>query len=296
MATCKTATTENKPAARGQLGSRVVNTRLLFSEIATVPERERYDGFLGQEALASAAIPGDGISPSEVGDPRLPVIQRQVLAQRIGHAQGNRELQRVIAAGYHHDHEQIGPVWIRRQEDAEQEPVEPVPDVAAEGAPHETVVYAGERTIRIHGRTRARFNGGSFRTVNVVTEPGVGCEGCRARNCVHVTGSVVIDYHVTTSVTLPPIPRGLTPCQRERVQEAIDNVIAPHEAEHVAAFEQYNGTTEQPFDLTLCRNRFPAAIRSMVRQEETPRRAEAQAASDALDPFETEVDLNCEES
>jgi hypothetical protein len=112
---------------------------------------------------------------------------------------------------------------------------------------------------------------------------------------VHVTGRVVTDYAVTTRVTLPQLAqfRNLTPCQRERVREAIDNVLAPHEQDHVAAFEQYNGTSEQDFDLTTCRASLPGAISAMVRAEEQPRRAAAQAASDALDPFNVPVDLDC---
>ena len=102
---------------------------------------------------------------------------------------------------------------------------------------------------------------------------------------------------MTTTVTLPRAAdfRRLTRCQRERVQDAIDNVLAPHEQEHVDAFETYNGTTEQPFDLTLCRNQLSGAVRRMARAEEGPRRAAAKAASAALDPFNFNVDLDCED-
>ena len=55
---------------------------------------------------------------------------------------------------------------------------------------------------------------------------------------IHVTGTLVSTYHATTHVTLPRASDfpGLTPCQRQRVQDAIDNVLAPHEQEHVEAF------------------------------------------------------------
>ena len=77
------------------------------------------------------------------------------------------------------------------------------------------------------------------------------------------------------------------------MQDAINNVLAPHEQEHVDAFETYNGRTEQLFDLNLCSNQSPGVVRKMVRDEERPRRAAAQAQSDALDPFNFDVDLDC---
>jgi hypothetical protein len=63
----------------------------------------------------------------------------------------------------------------------------------------------------------------------------------------------------------------------------------------VAAFRGYNGTTRRPFDLTLCRSEFDSAIRAMFEAEEDARRQAAQDASDALDPFHFDVDLDCED-
>ena len=185
----------------------------------------------------------------------------------------------------------------RQTDDPSQEQVvaDPVPPVTVTGEPHEVVAFAGTPNIRLQGRTNARFNGGASRTENLVTEPGSGCKGCRGKNCVHVTGTVVTEYHVSTTVTLPKASsfRRLTECQRQRVQDAINNILAPHEQEHVDAFETYNGTTEQPFDLNLCRNQLPGVVKRMVRDEEKPRRAAAKAASAALDPFNFDVDLDC---
>ena len=179
----------------------------------------------------------------------------------------------------------------------EQVVADPVPPVTVTGEPHEVVAFAGTPNIRLQGRTNARFNGGTSKTENLVTEPGSGCKSCRGENCVHVTGTVVTEYRVTTTVTLPRASdfRRLTRCQKERVQDAINNVLAPHEQEHVDAFETYNGTSEQPFDLNLCRNQLPGVVRKMARAEEGPRRAAAKATSAALDPFNFNVDLDCED-
>ena len=80
-----------------------------------------------------------------------------------------------------------------------------------------------------------------------------------------------------------------------RAQEFIDGILEPHEQAHVTAMEGYNGSTSRTFEFTLCQSGFPAAISSMVAREEVPRRAAAQGASDALDPFNRQIDLDCEE-
>jgi hypothetical protein len=230
----------------------------------------------------------------------MTAVQRQQILLQLQRQLGNSRVAGVLKA-------QRGAIsdgtipHITRQTDSapppEEAAVDPVPPVSGRGEPHEVVAFAGSPNIRLQGRTRARFNGGRSRTENLVTEPASVCKRCRGRNCVHVTGTVVTEYRVTTTVTLPQASsfRRLTRCQRERVQDAINNVLAPHEQEHVDAFETYNGTTEQPFDLNLCRNQLPGVIRKMVRDEERPRRRAAQAASNALDPFNFDVDLDCED-
>jgi hypothetical protein len=174
---------------------------------------------------------------------------------------------------------------------------EQLPTPEGQGAPSHAIAFNRRGPLRLRGRTDATYDGGRFQTQNVTVRPGADCTGCSGRNCVHVTGTLEATYSVSTSVTLPRVADfpGLTPCQQRRVQDAIDNVLAPHEQEHVRAFEQYNGTTRRAFDLTLCRSEFDGAIQRMFEAEEQARRAAAQAASDALDPFHFDMDLDCEE-
>lgn len=174
--------------------------------------------------------------------------------------------------------------------------VAPLPTVRGRGPAERVQVYSTPgSSIRLAGRTDADFDGGSFHTKNIKVRRGSGCVGCPARDCVRVTGMLVATYSVTTTVTLPSVDDfpNLTACQRRRVQQAITNVLAPHEQAHVRAFNRYNGTTRRAFDLTLCRGDFDSAIDGMFSAEEQARRQAAQAASDALDPFHFDVDLNC---
>jgi hypothetical protein len=185
---------------------------------------------------------------------------------------------------------------IQRQEETEEETaiaVAPVAPVSGQGESTERVAYS----LTLEGRTDASFDGGTFSTQNVRTTAGEDCPGCEGAECVHVTGVVVSRFHVTTAVTLPSVDDfpDLTTCQRQRVQAAITNVLAPHEQEHVQAFRQYNGVVRTPFDLNICRADFDAEIQSIHDGVEAPRQSSAQTASDDLDPFNFTVDLDCEE-
>jgi hypothetical protein len=172
-----------------------------------------------------------------------------------------------------------------------------MPPVRGVGREEHATAYTNSNILRLQGRTDATFDGGAFHTENVVVSRGTDCEGCSGRECVHVTGDLIAAYAVTTTVTLPRVSDflNLSVCQRQRVQDAIANVLAPHEQQHVAAFNTYNGATRRRFDVTLCRSAFDSTIRAMFEAEERTRRSAAQAASDALDPFHFDVDLNCED-
>ncbi len=160
----------------------------------------------------------------------------------------------------------------------------------------ETVKASG-KVIRLEGRTDGEFDGGSYETKKTKMTQAKGCENCADDDCIRVTGILAAKYHVAIAVTLPSVSDypDLTPCQQKRVRNAINNVLAPHEQQHVAAFKTYNGVTSRPFDLTLCRSEFESTIRSMFEEEERTRRDAAKTASDALDPFFFDVDLECED-
>ena len=116
------------------------------------------------------------------------------------------------------------------------------------------------------------------------------------------TGKVVAPFTVPTNVSLPTVPSDLTGCQKKRVQDAITNQLAPHEAAHVAAMKGYDGTEEA--DISVKRVARASAIAELtkvakVKADElaAARKKAAQAASDLLDnpPFVITVDLNCKD-
>jgi hypothetical protein len=168
----------------------------------------------------------------------------------------------------------------------------PLPEISGEGQPSTATAYAN---VTLRGQTDANFSS-SFRTSGVRTTRATDCAGCDGADCVRMRGTLVSTFRVTTTVTLPSADNfpDLTPCQRQRVRQAITNQLAPHEQQHVSAFRQYNGTTRTPFDLTLCRTEANAAIQALHDAADMARQDAARTASAALDPFFVDVDLNCE--
>lgn len=168
-----------------------------------------------------------------------------------------------------------------------------VPDFQTFGKPYHTRVYGN--TVSFRGTTDANFNGGVGTTRNLKRTASQDCENCAADDCWHYTGQLHINYSVSTTVTLPQVPEGLTDCQHRRVRDGIDNILAPHEQDHVNAFNRYNGSIVLPVNYTGCSAGFEEYVQQLHDTNATQRQAAAQAASDALDPFHFTVDLDCEE-
>ena len=186
------------------------------------------------------------------------------------------------------------------EEQVEKAPVPQIPTVQGKGQPHKVTAF-GPPDVRVQGKTKATFDGGKWRTEGQTTESTTGCKGCKDKDCVKVTGKLVMEFKVTTTVTLPKASnvKGLTRCQQQKLQQAIDTTLKDHEQEHVKAFETYNGTEEEAFELVGCKTTMPAALQRMAQKRtsevEKQRRKDAQAQSDALDPFNFDVDLDCED-
>jgi hypothetical protein len=166
--------------------------------------------------------------------------------------------------------------------------------------PAGTVTHFGDvAPVQLRGRTSADFSNNQWSLINERGERGAGCNGCGGAACVAYSATLHSTFQVTTVVTLPNVSdySGYSECQQQRIQDAINNVLTPHEQEHVAAFNTYNGSVDTPISATGCRSTLPGQVQRLAETGhltvERPRRAAAQATSDALDPFVVNVDLNC---
>lgn len=188
-------------------------------------------------------------------------------------------------------------VLLRQVED-EDEPAQIAP-VSHEAETEEEIARGDGETeqvrINIAGLTRGQF-GGRFTTTDQETARGP------RRGTVVVTGTMVETFAVTTTVTLPDVPSGLTECQAGNVRRAIDTTLAAHEQDHVEAMETYNGTEEVPFSVTIPDGDTAALNRALTPQFDSHREARRSAAmtlSNALDGpggfnFDVDMDAGCE--
>jgi Domain of unknown function (DUF4157) len=168
-----------------------------------------------------------------------------------------------------------------------------LPDFQTFGKPVVHTVFG--KSIRIKGETNATFDGGTGSTRKLKATPSKACDNCADAECISVTGQLVLAYNVSTSVTLPGVPEGLSPCQEKRVKDAIDNKIKPHEEQHVNAFNTYKGTAVLPINFTGCKADLQTYVQDIHDKHAANREVASQAKSDALDPFHINIDLNCEE-
>ena len=189
-----------------------------------------------------------------------------------------------------------GPQPLESEAEKEEERIlgtESLPDMHFMGKPTEMSVFGD--SVNLTAITNAVFDGGTSVARNLRRRPAEGCSNCADDDCWHYTGQLVINYRVRTSVSLPSVPSDLSECQQERVRQAIDSRLAPHEQEHVAAFSQYNGRAVLPIDYRGCSVNFEAYITQLHETHEAARQEAAKAASRALDPFHVNVDLDCED-
>ena len=164
-------------------------------------------------------------------------------------------------------------------------------------ANHESI-GKGTTKIHLHGKTVANYDNGVGTAKNVKTVKTKDCYGCDDNQCVSVSGTLALTFRANPTITLPSPSRyaHLRPCQIKRVEAWIQNVLLPHEKQHKAAFELYNGSVNKPFQLKICRSEWSSEILQPIHDtEETRRRTIADNASDALDPFHTNIDLDCED-
>lgn len=158
----------------------------------------------------------------------------------------------------------------------------------------------GGRTISLHGRTNANFNHGRPIPAPFPDGVTVTTRSSKAGNAFDAVGSFDVTFDANTSVTLPPVPSDLTPCQDEAVRNFINGPLAAHEQDHVSAFrDNYDGTFTADVNVHNIADT-PAnrqnAMQNPVNQEDLTRAAAARTASAALDPWnQTIPGLDCVE-
>lgn len=156
----------------------------------------------------------------------------------------------------------------------------------------------GSPNLHLEGHTEANYDHGTFSTRITSQQPAQDCADCGGDPCVEARGTLVSVFHAHPVITLPPVPPGLSPSVTRCVRRFITRVLAPHEQQHRRAFKTYDGTVHTPFTYHGCQS--PEALNIFVQPIhdaiETGRAAHANALSDALDPFNVDLNQYCQES
>ena len=190
-------------------------------------------------------------------------------------------------------------VHKKKEESTGKKEVIPVPLIETRGQPVQLeAIGGGSASISLHGTTQANFDGGSGTTTNLRTTPARNCDGCSDDECVTVSGTFVLTCRANPVINLPRRSEyaHLRPCQIQRVEQWIQQVLLPHEQDHARAFNTYSGVVSEPFSMKICRSQWSPALLDPIHERlENARRQSAQQLSDALDPFHTNIDLDCED-
>ena len=156
----------------------------------------------------------------------------------------------------------------------------------------------GSTSIYLHGKTEANYDYGTGSVLKHKSVPVKDCPGCEDTDCVTWSGIFQLTFRTAPTIELPGPSEyaHLSPCQQKRVRDWIKNVLHPHELQHKAAFKTYDGVVKKPFSMKVCRDERGGDLLQPIHDtEELRRRKAANALSDALDPFHSNIDLDCED-
>lgn len=146
------------------------------------------------------------------------------------------------------------------------------------------------RTGNLHGLTVGKFDGGKKSFEKLKISPSTGCDCRGTHKCMIATATLAIKYNVKVTITMPPMPKGLSPCEQKVVQAFMDTKLRRHEERHKTLMETYNTTTRQPVEARGCgRDEARSSLdteAALLHSAEAPgREQDARSKSDAIDPF-----------
>lgn len=156
--------------------------------------------------------------------------------------------------------------------------------------------------IVLHGETVGQYDGGKSQVLGQRVRRAADCDCAEDEGpCLRATGTLRVRYNVDVQITMPDVPGGLTQCQERRVRDFLRTVLGPHEREHRRRMRTYNGTTRHRFSVSACgSDALTQAVQEHLQahhdEEAAARQQSAQDLSDEIDPFNREIDLDCEDA
>jgi hypothetical protein len=154
--------------------------------------------------------------------------------------------------------------------------------------------YGNCQDVQVQGRTDFNPVPSSFSVQGGTTRPSNACEECTAPDCITARGTIVSVFRSNPTITLPPVPGGLTPCETAAVRRFINTTLLNHEQQHFRAFKTYDGVVRTRLNFTGCQSDLDGHVQSIHDNIDAQRSNDAIAKSDALDPFVRPIPCNCE--
>ena len=186
------------------------------------------------------------------------------------------------------------PEWLNRVAqltEKKQEEEKPV-SIVGKATKTKNKTSRGCGGVDVQGQTDANYTS-SFKSSGA-SHTSTECTDCAAPDCITIRGSVVSAFKANPVITLPSVPDGLSKCEANAVRTFINGTLRRHEQQHVSAFKTYSGTVRTPFEYTGCRAGLDSLVQSIHDGIDAQRMADANALSDALDPFNAPIPCNCE--
>jgi hypothetical protein len=154
--------------------------------------------------------------------------------------------------------------------------------------PGVAVNYGGSGNL--HGKTDGKFDGGTKSLEKLKISPSTGCDCSGKQKCMKATATLAVTYNVKVTITMPPMPKGLTPCEQKVVRAFMNNVLLPHEKDHKRLLETYNTTTRRSIQALGCgrdeaKDNLETEAKTLHADEAAAREKEARSKSNAIDPF-----------
>jgi hypothetical protein len=153
-------------------------------------------------------------------------------------------------------------------------------------------------SVSLHGKTVANYDHGkpypkTFPAGTTVKRYEIG-----KTKVFDASGNVDATFKANPSISLPPVPGGLSECQAEAVKNFINGDLAAHEQDHADAFtNNYDGTVSVAFSFkAIPASKEAEALQSAIEKEDVSRINTANAASAKLDPWKKTIPgLDCDE-
>ena len=223
-------------------------------------------------------------------------VENHIVFNKGQYDPSSEEGKRLLAHELAHVMQNSGEVAIERKAQHPEEEKEK--SVAISGSANKAKnksSYGNCQGVQVQGRTDFNPVPSSFSVQGGTTRPSKACDECTAPDCITARGTIVSVFRSNPTISLPPVPGGLTPCEVSAVRRFINTTLLNHEQQHFRAFKTYDGVVRTRLNFTGCQGDLNGHVQTIHDNIDAQRSNDAIAKSDALDnpPFVRPIPCSC---